>query len=265
MRRFWMMLLTISVVLAIALPAGAAKQPKAAAIAAYVQAEPVWVHEAGDVITYNVNVENRSRTTHIDVVVTFDFDNDTKTLSLEGGETDAATFSRTVAAGDFDSDEITGTFTVTYGTGGDQSVVVETSTVAEKYEPCAIASGGGTATVTAGEACIWKPGVPGSTSWEISVSPAERVKQRSMAVTMRDHVPGNWCTTDGSHGGASVRWGPQDDPPDLVLDALLPANGICLGGGAGGAEMPIGNPDSFYLWLLHDGHVTISQILQPTG
>lgn len=38
----------------------------AAPIAAYVQAGPLWVHEAGDVITYNVNVENRTRKTDID-------------------------------------------------------------------------------------------------------------------------------------------------------------------------------------------------------
>lgn len=150
-------------------------------------------------------------------------------LSLEGGETGVATFSRTVVAGDFSSDEIKGTITASYEMGGEQSVVVETSTVADKYDLCGIASVGGTATVTAGEPCIWKRGESGPTSWRVSVSPAEGMKQRSMTVTMRDHVPGNWCTRDGSGGGAS------------------------------GAEMPIGNLNSFYLWLLNDGVVTISQ------
>jgi len=92
-----------------------------------------------------------------------------------------------------------------------------------------------------------------------------------MTVTLRDHVPGNWCTTDGSGGGAYVRWHPRDATRDpLTLDVFLPnaedtlgggillGDGVCYGGGAGGATMQDGSPDSFYLWLRHDAVVTIS-------
>jgi hypothetical protein len=80
-------------------------------------------------------------------------------------------------------------------------------------------------------------------------------------VSVRDHVPGNWCVLeDGSGGVTSERWRPNDGP--LALDVYLPdengprGSGVCLAGGAGGEFFPVGNPDSFYLYVGVDAKVT---------
>jgi hypothetical protein len=53
MKRFWIPLLAVAMALVIALPAGAVKPPKpttSAPIAVYLDDDPIWVHEVGDVI-----------------------------------------------------------------------------------------------------------------------------------------------------------------------------------------------------------------------
>jgi hypothetical protein len=266
MRRIWLLLLVMVTALAVAAPAigknpPVAPSPIAAPLAVYVDAGPLWVHEAGDIITYTVNVENKDRSSDASVSVTTDFDTVPRTLVLEGGDTGSVVFSRTVIPSDFLEGEAVGTVTVAYiideQSGTD--IVERVSTVAVLYEPC-IENGGGftDVLVKSGNACIWKPITVGD--WQVTAVPPPGVKFRAQAMTMRDHVPGNWCTPDGSGGGVYERWGPKDEVPDLLLDVFIPPDGVCLGGGAGGATMPVGNTDSFYLWVRNDALVTIQQV-----
>jgi hypothetical protein len=268
-KRSWIILVAIAMALAIAAPATGKKPPKpnpaAATVAVYVEAGPLWVHEPGDIIAYTVHVQNKDQDTAATITVTpTDFTADPPAevvLELEGGATGVAVMHRTLYEDDFPppgtEGEIIGTVQITY-TLGDQvgDLAVEASTVADRYLECNPDSFGSFDEVllTAGDACIWKPGSVGDSDWRVTVRPDPNNRLPiQMAVTMRDHVPGNWCTTDGSGGGAYTRWDRNDPDPSLVLDVYLPSDGVCLGGG----EWPIGNPDSFYLWIRSDALVTI--------
>ena len=268
MKRSWIMLVAIAMALAIAAPATGKRPPKpnpaAAPVAVYVEAGPLWVHEPGDIIAYTVHVQNKDQDTAVTITVTptdFTANPPAEVFTLEGGATGVAVLHRTLDKSDFPppgtEGEITGTVDITYTLGDQQGLVsVETSTVADLYLPCADGASVGAfedVLVPAGDACIWKPDSDGPRFWTITVKPDpdNRVPSQ-MAVTMRDHVPGNWCTTDGSGGGAYTRWD-RNDPEPLVLNVFLPKSGVCLGGG----EWPIGNPDSFYLWIRSDALVTI--------
>ena len=278
-RTFWILIVVAAMALAMAGPASGKKpeakaDPKAAPIAAYVESGPQWVHEAGDVIVYSVILENKTRSRQIEVTVSTDFGNEEVTLPVEGGTTEVVALERTVSEEEVPADgasgEIVGTLTVAYDMDGPVTIVLNEGTVVERYRSCGIDMLGGTATVdmTDGSACIWHTDQRGA--WTISVLPVDP-KVTSMSVTLRDHVPGNWCTPDGSGGGANVRWHPKDDTrTPVTLDVFLPdandtlgdgnplGDGVCYGGGAGGATMQDGTPNSFYLWLRHDGVVTIS-------
>jgi hypothetical protein len=274
MRRFWILFVVVAMALAIAGPATGKKPEGRPPIAVYVENGPWWVHEAGDVIVYAVHVENKTRTTPIEVTVSTDFGAVPVVQEIEGATTEVVVFERTVLAAEVPpygtSGEIVGTVTVSYQVNELVNIVLEEGTVVERYNDCGIGNDGGTATVdtTDGTACIWHTDQRGA--WTISVLPVDP-KVSGMSVTLRDHVPGNWCTPDGSGGGAYVRWHPKDATRDpLTLNVFLPdpedklpggdplGDGVCYGGGAGGATMQDGSHDSFYLWLRHDAVVTIS-------
>jgi hypothetical protein len=285
MKRFWILIVVVAMALAMAGPATGKKpegkpNPNAAPIAAYVENGPWWVHEAGDVIVYAVNVQNKTRATPITVTVSTDFGDEEVAKLVEGGTTEVVVVKRTVLEEEVPaygiSEEIVSTVTVAYQLDGmDEPVTIDLDegTVVERYRSCGFDKRelGGTATVdmTDGTACIWHTDQRGA--WTISVLPVDPIVS-GMSVTLRDHVPGNWCTPDGSGGGAYVRWHPKDDTRNpLTLDVFLPnesdplgggillGDGVCYGGGAGGATMQDGNPDSFYLWLRHDAEVIISR------
>ncbi len=117
---------------------------------------------------------------------------------------------------------------------------------------------------------------------------------------MRDDIPGNWCQvpdpasgyyTDGpppgyyDDGNAAVlewdpatvggrtRWRPGDQPitrhfyfpPGEFGSVPNELTGVCLGLGAGGDMMGVGNTNSFY--LVAPGRVTVEQRADfpPTG
>jgi hypothetical protein len=242
------------------------------------------VHEAGDVIVYWVNVENKTRSTPIEVTVSAD-DFEAKppasvVLEVAGGAAEVVVFERTVLEADIPayeiSGEIVGTVSVAYEIDEPVTIVLEEGTVVERYNDCDVEFPIDSETAVEQEAvgqeagvCIWHTDQRGA--WTISVTPAD-LKVRDMTVTLRDHVPGNWCTPDGSGGGAYLRWHPKDATPrdPLTLDVYLPdaddglgndaplGDGVCYGGGAGGATMQDGSPDSFYLWMRHDAFVTIT-------
>jgi hypothetical protein len=78
MKRFSIILLAIAVAFVMALPAGAKgkpdkppKPPASAPIAVYLDAEPIWVHEGGDVLRYTVTLQNKTSADIVDITVRF--------------------------------------------------------------------------------------------------------------------------------------------------------------------------------------------------
>jgi len=275
MKRFWIMLLAVAVALGIALPAGAVKPPKppkpttSAPIAVYLDAGPIWVHEVGDVIWHTVTIQNKTTdgvTAHIA------YPGGSKTnieIGPSGVKTIENLFSYEVTDGDITmAEDIIAEVTVSYG-DGDAFVVAATSTTVYPAELCGTVAEDGTtvwpATVTAGEVCIWKP--PSSGKWTVWVTPDDPVSRPTrMMVSVRDGVPGNWCTNpDVVDSGVVFR---RLMPGDSVftLQVLLPGSegqalagledGQCFSGGAGGEYFAVGNPSSFYLYTSFDGTAT---------
>ena len=79
MKRFWIMLLAVSVAVVVALPAAAVKPPKpptSVPIAVSIEAQPVWVHEGDDLLRYTVTLENKTGTGITDVTVKFETNTD---------------------------------------------------------------------------------------------------------------------------------------------------------------------------------------------
>lgn len=112
-----------------------------------------------------------------------------------------------------------------------------------------------------GDICIWKPPAPGV--YRLTLHPTVRGNP-NVLFTVRDHVPGNWCTTPPElnlepSGAIRIRWLEGDDP--IVMYVYYPADGVCLSGGAGGDFLPIGNPASLY--LVAEGTVTVEPWEEP--
>ena len=277
MRRFWLLLLAITTILVIALPAGAVKPPLSALITASLDGGPMWVHEAGDVIEYSVTVQNKSRAP-VDVEVFYADDDDVPQslpIEIEAKNTyvEKDLFSRTVTSDHIDGcleDQDCDLFaevTVRYPDEGPLIAIVETSTLIDPVDECIFLEG--IPRFTESGLCIWKPSPPGT--WEVSAVPVlESNRPTNLMMTMRDGVPGNWCTLpDGSGGVVQDRWlrdRPDTDP--VVLDVFLPGengdldDGMCLMGGAGvctddDCYFAVGNPESFYLYTTFDGFITV--------
>jgi hypothetical protein len=173
-------------------------------------------------------------------------------------------FSYEVTVGDIATPvDIVGTVTVSYPGG---EVVASTSTAVYPEDDCSFV--GDKAKLTGGEVCIWKP--PSSGEWTVSVVPDKLVTRPTrMMVSVRDGVPGNWCTDSevAESGVVFRRLMPED--PVFKLHVLLPgsddatleglADGQCNSGGAGGDYFAVGNPESFYLYTSLDGTATVSQ------
>lgn len=263
MRRFWFVLLTVSIALVIALPAGAGKPtkpkpPSSSPVAATLDADLLWVHEAGDVIWYNVAVQNKTRSP-IDAIVDYPGGSQVVTISEPRGVVEFPNlFSYEVTEDDVKPDsDIVGSVTVTYDGG---SVVAETSTVMDPVDDCEFVEG--TAKFTERGLCIWKPSSPGT--WEVKAVLPEPGPTRPTRVmmTMRDGVPGNWCTLeDGSGGIVEDRLKGSES---VVLNVFLPGeDGVCLLGGRGvctddDCYFAVGNPESFYLYTTFDGFITVT-------
>ena len=269
MRRFWFLLLAIAMTLVIALPAGAGKPtkpkpPSSAPVAATLNAQPIWVHEDGDVIWYSVTVQNKTQSPI------------TATILHPGGPTEVSIteprgvaefpnlFSYPVTEDDvLAAIDIVRTVVVTYEGG---EVVAETSTVMDPVDECVFEDEDENPVVTKSGLCIWKP-APGI--WDLSAVPdpdqMPTKRPTNVMMTMRDGVPGNWCTlsTDGGGGVVQERWLPNSPTP-IVLDVNLPSDGMCLMGGAGvctddDCYFAVGNPESFYLYTTFDATITLTK------
>jgi hypothetical protein len=217
-----------------------------------------WVHEAGDRIFYTITVTNGSGE---DVTVT-DSLTGLSEVVVAGGSA-GFTPDYTVGAGDIPTVPDVTWDLVNEVTVTDSGGVVATASVtadATYYEVC---NPGGAPSFTIGTwACIWKPVTPGTYTIEITPVPPF-ARPANVAITIRDHIPGNWC------GTASAKWNPhKDSSPSLTLKVDVPQAPIelpdpwvgvvpeCSGGGFGGDYTPNGQYGSFY--LVADGNVTIT-------
>jgi hypothetical protein len=273
MRRFWIMLLAVSVALVIALPAGAVKPPKptpAAPIAVSLDGGPMWVHEADDVISYSVTVENK---TPADVTVDIVYEGEPVSITVlaKSAMTEKNLFDRRVTEGDIDDCldneicDLVAEVTVQYPDSDDVIAVAETSTLVDPVDEC-VFEVNGKPVVTKSGLCIWKPLSTGE--WTLSAVPVPvPTRPTNLMMTMRDGVPGNWCAldvdTDAWGGVVQERWLPKSST-SIVLDVYLPENGECLLGGHGVCTEPdcyfaVGNPESFYLYTTFDGIITLTQ------
>jgi hypothetical protein len=263
------MLLTISVVLVIALPAGAAKPGKGPkpAIAVSLYANPMSVHEGADIISYTVTLENETRDKITDITVKLSAagsDDDTDEFSIEAKKDATVNFSRKVSSfpGCQAGKECALLATAEVFRNGVLLTQVTESTPFVPYPACPFGYDGNfkSNTILVSDYCIWTP--PKTGVWEITLTPPDGAKRKFTAsATVRDHTPGNWCslTVDGAWGVG----GRGADP--ITGEVYLPGNedfseqglgdGVCLAGGAGGNYFAVGNPDSFYLRT--NGDVTV--------
>ncbi len=306
MKRFWMMLLTISVVLVIALPAGVAKPgkgpkpPKAVPIAVSLYVNPMWVHEGADLIKYTVMLQNKTSNDITGVAVKLTTDTGVHLGPVDEWEFPAGAEDGVVPANssvglNFDlnvhqfaeaepcltesQDECALLATAEVLIDGELLTQVTMSTPLIPYPSCGFEYTNFVSdVVTVSDICIWTLPPNGKLTktgvWEITLYPVipEKPKRNFTAsVSVRDHVPGNWCSlaVDASWGFGE-RW-PFVGP--IVGEVYLPGNenlptlglgdGVCLAGGAGGDYFAVGNPDSFYLRT--NGDVTVQWLGQNPG
>jgi len=273
MKRFWMMLLTISVVLVIALPAGVAKPgkgpkpPKAEPIAVSLYVNPMWVHEDADVLRYTVTLENKTSDTIDGIRVNLSAATPTieiwagsigpnESVAFDGGSRNVSEFPDSGDCLDGEECPLLATAEVLIGVNPLTQVTMSTPLI--PYPSCNFNE-------VSGGVCIWTP--PQTGVWKITLAPTPPNNPKrnfTASVSVRDHVPGNWCSlaVDGSWGFGE-RWRDGDDPIDG--EVYLPGvenflelglgDGVCLAGGAGGDYFAVGNPDSFYLRT--NGDVTV--------
>jgi len=250
-----------------ALPATAKKPPKptpAAPVAVSLDGSPMWVHEADDVIRYSVTVQNKARSVAT-VEVVYEGKMESITIQPKSTKTVENLFSRTLVQSEIDdcvdADEcnVFAEVTVRYPDGGDLITVAEASTLIDPVDEC-IFEKDSVSVVTESGLCIWKPS-PGL--WELSAVPYPvPTKPTNLMMTMRDGVPGNWCTlTAGTGGAVQERW--TRSSTSIVLNVNLPSDGECLTGGHGVCTEPdcyfaVGNKKSFYLYTTFDGFITLT-------
>ncbi len=299
------------------------KPPKptpSAPIAVHVDVGPMWVHETDDVVYYKVAIQNKTSSSVNIASATLQLsygEEVSESIVVKIRDTDKVvppfesvtleysawplpvkypSLRQLVSLVDvFDpfveGEDLIGTATVAYfydtpGNGG--TVTGETAALVSPYGPyenCGFSDGLQTTVErTDTEICIWTPDVRGI--WEVSMLPSLE-KPTNVTVTMRDHVPGNWCTLPGEPdpdasledvgGIIKGRWKPNS--PALTGKVYLPGaaplgsfgsipdpipwwmwitDGTCLSGGAGGDFFQVGNPDSFYLWVSVPGVVTVT-------
>jgi hypothetical protein len=257
MKKLAIITIALMTALALAAPASAGPKPRTpkAPIVVTFEGQPMWTHEAADVITYSVDVYNKST---VSVYVTIDHDQSTVegTIPPRTSRTWEDIFERQVGTA-IDGPDIVETVTVSYDGG---SVVAEAVTATLPDPLCLFTyttiDGVTSATgIIGGDGlCIWSP--PERGTWLVEMTPIP-VKKRPINAgwTVRDHVPGNWCGSEGA------LW--RTDDPAITDTVYLPGaegiygDGVCYGAGIGGSDwFPIGNPGSFY--LVADGMVTVT-------
>jgi hypothetical protein len=283
-------------------PGGGGKKSAPVEVTIEKANESTWsLHEVGDVIIYDVSITNTTGSVITDTVITgnVEFLDDT-TLDLPPGTTVVqATY--TVVQSDVDAGAVVSDVTVTYP-GGDPVSATYTQEI-DPYDECVFAlEDNGTSwvkTAPAEDTCMFKPTKlvrtdgtsPAVTDahWTFTVEP---LRATMVLFTMRDGIPGNWCSVpdpasgyydDGPPVGyydegnnatlewdpdrisGRGRWKPEDGPitrhfyfpPGEFGSVPNERQGVCLNLGAGGEMIGVGNTESFY--LVAPGRVTVEQ------
>lgn len=207
------------------------------------------VHEAGDLIIYSISGTNDSGGP-IDLT-------DNLTGFAESG-VPTGTFGPYVREYSLELDAIEwhdkngGSVTNTVTASGPGGLIADASVSAGFWpvEQCDFS----TPTTTAWTTCIWKPPYPGD--WEVTIDPTPLGRgSANYQLTLRDHVPGNWCPI-----GLSGRWRVGDDPVSTIFsipdwNQIPPGDPVCEIGGNGGDFFKVGTPGSFYLVAIGDVEV----------
>jgi len=262
MRRFWIMLLAIATALVIALPAGAVKPPRppkpptAAPIAVFIDAEPVWTHEADDIVKYHITLENKTNELIDDITIRFTAATPTvivENVQVPANDNFGKGFWRTVSEyeeaapclKDVDPAAECGLIAKVEVLIDDVVITqTEMSTLLDPEPACGfdyqwIGDGEdavltGTRVEPVNDLCIWTLPEDGETTktgvWEITLRPTlpdpETRKPLGAWMDVRDGVPGNWCTLaiDDSWG-FSDRWkAPYPPDPTLRGHVYLPGD-----------------------------------------
>jgi len=264
MKKFSIMAVALAVALLGAGPAAAAKPdkppkppkpPASALVAVSLDASPMWVHEDADVLEYTVTLHNKTSADIDNIRVELSpgsEPDDSSGFVLSANETQTLEFSRAVSqfpgrcVEPGEECDLVAKAAVLLGT--EVMTQATMSTPLMPYPSCGLEDE--VADVTGGT-CIWNP--PNAGTWTVSLEPtppSNPKRHSDVLVTVRDHVPGNWC------GAWSGKWRPDDGPVEVSVH--LPANGVCLAGGAGGEFFDIGNPESVYLYFRPAGIISVA-------
>lgn len=271
-RKMWtVLLLVLLLTAALVLPAAAAKGARPPGLKVTVETidETIgellpWIAAVGDKVNYRVTVTNNGAPATITGVT--DSLNTGLACVPEGGCANPLATGGTfvyesqspyvVDEGTYLLDELLNT--VTMQAAGYPALITSTETLIGHYPDCADNLTGGyydPADYPNYRVCRWLPSEPGF--WRITLTP-DGDGPLSVMLTLRDHVPGNWCVTPDGEGGVVQikKW--RTGPVELLV--YLPDNGVCLEGGAGGEFFGDGNPSHFYFYFTVPGTVLAEKI-----
>ena len=272
MRKMWTVLLLVLLVsAALVLPAAAVKGGRPPGLKVTVETIDdtigewlPWIAAVGDKVNYRVTVTNSAAPVTIESVT------DSLGTALEcvpvGGCAQALDSGLTyvyqssapyeVTDAEYTEDELVNVVTVR--ALGFPPLEVSNEVIIGHYDNCEGNLSGGhynPADYPNYHVCRWLPGEPGL--WRITLTP-DGPGPLSVMLTLRDHVPGNWCATpDGEGGVVQIRkW--RTGAVELL--AYLPANGVCLEGGHGGELFGDGSASHFYLMFSVPGWIVAEKI-----
>lgn len=230
--------------------------PPDASVELDVEANLAWAHEPSDTIVYTITVTNGSDD---EVHVTGDLVGDVGTVPAGGDATFiepygvAPHYAPHPGGIEFGDDPVSLTHEVTATAGG--RVLAVASVDVELHHdiaPCDF-------TGVIDRVCIWRPTEPGD--WAVTVDPTPVAKpgRNSVLLTLRDHVPGNWCASS-----IVATWVPSDaEFPSTVFTipdwTQVPQGDPVCPDGATTDGYGVGTAASFY--LVAGGDVTA----EPAG
>jgi hypothetical protein len=285
MKRTLILIVAMLVLVAMAVPAGARPgKGKSSPLEVTVDTDHFWANVAGDVIVWSVFATNKGRSP-LEPVTVCESDLDSYACTgpaleldsgdandngaLDPGETWQYEYSYTVTEAEAvqELDAITKTVTVT---AGDHTASTTMSVDTKWLNGCDFVGD----TLTFDETNPADAMGPCYYGFEkgylkLALTPTGDVggKPLSLSMTMRDGVPGNWCSvrdpeTGDILGGSAVartQWRAGDPPLKLYVE--FPADGVCLQGGAGGETIAVNNPNIFFLaaWGFSSGTVTATK------
>jgi hypothetical protein len=287
MRRVWiLLLLALMVSAALVVPAAAAKPnkpgpPAPPALGVVVETVDVthdadgdgeldvlpfwWIANEGDQVGYKVTVTNAG-----DVVPTVsDLINTDLELAPELSDPGKGQYvflsdsPYKVTADDYGTiqepnEELIHTVTVTAGDTATKTVSIATEI--HQFADCG--DGFSLAQRRDYVMCRWTLGAtdePGFWSITVTPDPPDLPSPLSFNITLRDHVPGNWCVVPDGDGGFVEGTGHlsvRRPAGPIELHVYLPADGLCLEGGMGGDFMGVGNSADFYMMVSASGAAT---------